>query len=105
MQEYCSTQIYELNSREYVWVHVPFRGVPVPGVRKYNRRKGGGWKHPATTNELRQNECAIADGDEQYVRKARCKKLLVNAWWDMPRTDRDNRNWKRCTKRKHQYKD
>lgn len=71
-----------------------FRSGPVPHTG-YGNKAGGSWyRRPRTTQELRRNSW-----DYKHARKRRCKKLLPNAWDDLPRHSR-GRSWKRQKKRK-----
>ena len=85
-----------------VFVKVPFRSAPMPGIHK--KRRGRCYRHIRTTNELRQNECAIADGHKQYVRKARCKGNIPTWYDDVRSSEWRDKSWKASTKRRKQYK-
>ena len=82
---------------------VPLRSVPIPCIHKKRRFKQ--FRHCRTTNEIRQNEGAVADGLGQHVRGSRRRYSLPTYFDDTQRGDFRVKCWKNASKRKQQYKD
>lgn len=84
-----------IESRVY---ELRFRYDPVPrGIG--HRMRGGIYRKIRTTQERRWS---IAH--KEYVRGRRSSHMIPDYWDDIIRKDYRDRSWKKCTKRKHQYK-
>lgn len=90
--------------RNYMRYYGPyeFRQGPVPKIRKGHRWRGV-YRHPATTQELR--ELSFAEVDEDIIEfKVKIRKKNLRTYWDdIPRRDLSHRSWKR--NRKTQWKE
>jgi hypothetical protein len=85
--------------------HVPeFRNGSMPGVHK---PRGGNWYRPVRTYPEHRDVSGVEADNRNgvssvYVRRARCNRLLIDAWDDVPSGAYGNRSWKRY--RKSQWK-
>jgi len=56
-------------------------------------------RKPKTRQELKQSFAY-----PKFTRSKRKKNYIPTEWDDNIRSDHNNNNWKKCTKRKHQWK-
>lgn len=66
---------------------------------RYWCRYGRYYRRPKTHNERKQNYAALQDG----IKVRGCRRRLPHSWDDLGYSQIYGRDWKRFTRRKHQY--